>query len=208
MQPHVRIHTCWGCDPVAFVEMQFPTSGYPKWVLVTLLGSRTLCVNMTMCVFSPFLACHIYIIHWSSIFIDLHKMSIQRVYVNILSTFICSHIDLHRSIRLPSSLWLLWCLLLSIAISVWIFLGHEWFVRSCVALILSYIHVSGKRAYLRYPWLFGRYTKIPCLTQSRSRSRSLGQQQRINFARVLLRPDTQIALIDEGTSACLSALGW
>lgn len=31
---------------------------------------------------------------------------------------------------------------------------------------------------------------------------SLGQQQRINFARVLLRPDTQIALIDEGTSAC------
>ena len=127
MQPHVRIHTCWGCDPVAFVEMQFPTSGYPKWVLVTLLGSRTLCVNMTMCVFSPFLASHIYIIQWSSIFIDLHKMSIQRVYVNMLSTFICSHIDLHRSIRLPSSLWLLWCLLLSIAISVWIFFG-SWVV--------------------------------------------------------------------------------
>jgi len=31
---------------------------------------------------------------------------------------------------------------------------------------------------------------------------SLGQQQRINFARVLLRTDTQVALIDEGTSAC------
>ena len=33
--------------------------------------------------------------------------------------------------------------------------------------------------------------------------RSLGQQQRINFARVLLRTDTQVALIDEGTSACI-----
>ncbi|CAK9005682.1 Uncharacterized ABC transporter ATP-binding protein sll0182 [Durusdinium trenchii] len=31
---------------------------------------------------------------------------------------------------------------------------------------------------------------------------SLGQQQRINFARVLLRPETRVALIDEGTSAC------
>ncbi|CAE8619571.1 unnamed protein product [Polarella glacialis] len=31
---------------------------------------------------------------------------------------------------------------------------------------------------------------------------SLGQQQRINFARVLLRPQVQLALIDEGTSAC------
>ena len=31
---------------------------------------------------------------------------------------------------------------------------------------------------------------------------SLGQQQRINFARVLLRPDMKMALIDEGTSAC------
>eukprot|EP00438_Fugacium_kawagutii_P009124 Skav231780 [mRNA] locus=scaffold3283:137366:141484:+ [translate_table: standard] len=36
---------------------------------------------------------------------------------------------------------------------------------------------------------------------------SLGQQQRINFARVLLRTDTQIALIDEGTSACPLAEG-
>ena len=31
---------------------------------------------------------------------------------------------------------------------------------------------------------------------------SLGQQQRINFARVLLRSDARMALIDEGTSAC------
>jgi len=31
---------------------------------------------------------------------------------------------------------------------------------------------------------------------------SLGQQQRINFARVLLRPSVTVALIDEGTSAC------
>eukprot|EP00439_Symbiodinium_sp_Y106_P080985 s101_g19.t2 len=31
---------------------------------------------------------------------------------------------------------------------------------------------------------------------------SLGQQQRINFARVLLRSDVRMALIDEGTSAC------
>eukprot|EP00928_Gymnodinium_smaydae_P032149 TRINITY_DN23357_c0_g2_i1.p1 TRINITY_DN23357_c0_g2~~TRINITY_DN23357_c0_g2_i1.p1 ORF type:complete len:668 (-),score=117.83 TRINITY_DN23357_c0_g2_i1:208-2211(-) len=34
---------------------------------------------------------------------------------------------------------------------------------------------------------------------------SLGQQQRINFARLLLRKDIKIALIDEGTSACDSA---
>mmetsp|Transcript_35944 Transcript_35944/g.101193 ORF Transcript_35944/g.101193 Transcript_35944/m.101193 type:complete len:657 (-) Transcript_35944:175-2145(-) len=31
---------------------------------------------------------------------------------------------------------------------------------------------------------------------------SLGEQQRINFIRILLRPDLQLALIDEGTSAC------
>ena len=31
---------------------------------------------------------------------------------------------------------------------------------------------------------------------------SLGQQQRINFARVLIRPEIKMALIDEGTSAC------
>ncbi|CAJ1351673.1 unnamed protein product [Effrenium voratum] len=31
---------------------------------------------------------------------------------------------------------------------------------------------------------------------------SLGQQQRINFARILLRPELRMALIDEGTSAC------
>jgi len=31
---------------------------------------------------------------------------------------------------------------------------------------------------------------------------SLGEQQRINFARVLLQPDLQLALLDEGTSAC------
>ena len=31
---------------------------------------------------------------------------------------------------------------------------------------------------------------------------SLGEQQRINFVRVLLRSDLQLALIDEGTSAC------
>ena len=46
----------------------------------------------------------------------------------------------------------------------------------------------------------------------RDAPRSLGQQQRINFARVLLRTDTQVALIDEGTSACvlvnLGEVGW
>jgi len=31
---------------------------------------------------------------------------------------------------------------------------------------------------------------------------SLGEQQRINFARVLLQPHLQLALLDEGTSAC------
>eukprot|EP00928_Gymnodinium_smaydae_P023304 TRINITY_DN19281_c0_g1_i2.p1 TRINITY_DN19281_c0_g1~~TRINITY_DN19281_c0_g1_i2.p1 ORF type:complete len:170 (+),score=14.03 TRINITY_DN19281_c0_g1_i2:137-646(+) len=34
---------------------------------------------------------------------------------------------------------------------------------------------------------------------------SLGQQQRISFARLLLRPNVRLALIDEGTSACDSA---
>ena len=31
---------------------------------------------------------------------------------------------------------------------------------------------------------------------------SLGQQQRLSFARMLLRPDLRLVLIDEGTSAC------
>merc|ERR1712241_270888 len=34
---------------------------------------------------------------------------------------------------------------------------------------------------------------------------SLGEQQRMNFARAFVQPSLQLALIDEGTSACDSA---
>jgi len=49
-------------------------------------------------------------------------------------------------------------------------------------------------------YVFDRYSLNE--TQEWSNILSLGEQQRVNFARMLLRPALRLALIDEGTSAC------